>query len=135
VVIVDREQPGTSRPLGLTTDVRIILGKKVTLDGFGLESTVSGELRVVEKENEVSRATGEVLVAGTYEAFGRKLNIERGRLQYAGTPLDDPSLDILAVRKIDDITAKLRVTGTAQQPRLDVFTDPAMSQTDAMSIY
>jgi translocation and assembly module TamB len=133
VVIVDREQQSPSRPLGLTTDVRIILGKKVTLNGFGLESTLSGELRVVEKENEVSRATGEVLVAGTYEAFGRKLNIERGRLQYAGTPLDDPQLDILAVRKIDDITARLRVTGSALQPKLDVTTDPAMSQTDAMS--
>jgi translocation and assembly module TamB len=133
VVIVDREQKSSSRPLGLTTDVRIILGRKVTLNGFGLESSLSGELRVVEREDEVSRATGEVLVSGTYEAFGRKLNIERGRLQYAGTPLDDPQLDILAVRKIDDITARLRVTGSALRPKLDVSTDPAMSQTEAMA--
>ena len=60
---------------------------------------MAGELRVTEKPNEVSRAVGEILVAGTYEAFGRKLTIERGRLQYAGTALDDPQLDILAVRK------------------------------------
>jgi translocation and assembly module TamB len=133
VVVVDREQQKVERALGLTTDVRILFGDRVRLAGFGLESTVSGELRVTERDNEPSRAVGEVRVAGTYEAFGRKLNIERGRLQYAGTALDDPQLDILAVRKIDDITAKLRVTGTAQQPKLDVFTDPAMSQTDAMS--
>ena len=37
------------------------------------------------------------------------------------------------MRKLQDVTAKLRVTGTAQHPKLDVFTDPAMSQTDAMS--
>jgi len=133
VVVVDREQRRKDRVLGLSTDVRILFGKNVKLAGFGLESTVGGELRVTEKPNEVSRAVGEILVAGTYEAFGRKLTIERGRLQYAGTALDDPQLDILAVRKIKEVTAKLRVTGTAQKPKLDVFTDPAMSQTDAMS--
>ena len=133
VVVVDREQQRQRETLGLTTDVRILLGKDVKLAGYGLESTVGGELRVTEAPNEISRAFGEIRVAGTYEAFGRKLNIERGRLQYAGTALDDPQLDILAVRKLQDVTAKLRVTGTAQNPKLDVFTDPAMSQTDAMS--
>ena len=133
VVIVDRDQHVKTRTENLTTDVRILFGKNVKLAGYGLESTVAGELRVTEKPNEVSRAVGEILVAGTYEAFGRKLTIERGRLQYAGTALDDPQLDILAVRKLEEVTAKLRVTGTAQKPKLDVFTDPAMSQTDAMS--
>ena len=133
VVVVDREQRVKDRALGLTTDVRILFGENVKLAGFGLESTVAGALRVTEKPREVSRASGEIRVAGTYEAFGRKLTIERGRLQYAGTALDDPQLDILAVRKLQDVTAKLRVTGTAKRPKLDVYTDPAMSQTDAMA--
>ena len=133
VVVVDRQIEVKGSSLGLTTDVRVILGDRVKLAGFGLESTVNGELRVVEERDQPSRATGEIRVAGTYEAFGRKLNIERGRLQFAGTALDDPQLDILAQRKLEDVTAKLRVTGTAQHPALDVFTDPATSQTDAMA--
>jgi len=133
VVIVDREIEVKERAPGLTTDVRVILGERVKLSGFGLDSTVSGELQVVEGKDQPGRATGEIRLAGTYEAFGRKLNIERGKLMFAGTPLDDPQLDILAVRKLQDVTAKLAITGTAQHPKLDVFTDPAMSQTDAMS--
>jgi translocation and assembly module TamB len=133
VVVVDREIEVRQSSLGLTTDVRVILGDRVKLQGFGLESTVGGELRVLEEKDQPSRATGEIRVAGTYEAFGRKLNISRGRLQFAGTSLDDPQLDILAERKLEDVTAKLRVTGTAQHPTLDVFTDPATSQTDAMA--
>ncbi len=133
VVVVDREAPVEGTALGLTTDVRVILGERVKLQGFGLESTVSGELRVHEERDQPSRATGEIRVAGTYEAFGRKLSISRGRLQFAGTSLDDPQLDILAERKLEDVTAKLRVSGTAQNPKLDVFTDPATSQTDAMA--
>ena len=133
VVVVDREVQVKDRAPGLTTDVRILFGERVKLAGFGLESSVAGELRVVEAREQPSRATGEIRLAGTYEAFGRKLNIERGKLIFAGTALDDPQLDILAVRKLQDVTAKLAVTGTAQHPKLDVFTDPAMSQSDAMS--
>ena len=135
VVVVDRQVEVKTRDsaLGLTTDVRVILGDRVKLVGFGLDSTVNGELRVLEERNQPSRATGEIRLAGTYEAFGRKLNISRGRLQFADTSLDDPQLDILAERKLEDVTAKLRVTGTAQHPTLDVFTDPATSQTDAMA--
>jgi len=133
VVIVDREVEIEDHSLGLSTDVRLVFGDQVKLAGYGLDATVGGELRVLEERDQPGRATGEIRLAGTYEAFGRKLTIERGRLQFAGTALDDPQLDILAFRKIDEITAKLRVTGTAQNPKLDVFTEPAMSQTDAMS--
>jgi translocation and assembly module TamB len=133
VVVVDRQQEQAASSLGLRTDVRVILGNQVKLDGFGLDASVAGELRVLEGRDQPSRATGEIRVDGTYEAFGRKLSIERGRLQFAGTALDDPQLDILATRKLQDVTAKLRVSGTAQHPKLDVFTDPAMSQTDAMA--
>jgi translocation and assembly module TamB len=133
VVVVDREQGEQGQSLGLRTDVRVIIGEQVKLAGFGLDATVAGELRVHEQRDQPSRANGEIRLAGTYEAFGRKLNIERGRLQFADTALDDPQLDILAIRKLQDVTAKLRVTGTAQNPKLDVFADPAMSQTDAMS--
>ncbi len=133
VVVVDRELEVKERSPGLSTDVRVLFGEHVKLSGFGLDSTVKGELRVYEGKDAPSRATGEVRLAGTYEAFGRKLNIERGRLMFAGSALDDPQLDILAVRKLQDVTAKLSVTGTAQHPKLDVFTDPASSQTDAMS--
>jgi len=133
VVIVDREVEIEDHSLGLATDVRVVFGDQVKLAGYGLDATVGGELRVVEERAKPGRATGEIRLAGTYEAFGRKRTIERGRLQFAGTALDDPQLDILAFRKIDEVTAKLRVTGTAQNPKLDVFTEPAMSQTDAMS--
>jgi len=133
VVIVDRPVEIEDHSLGLTTDVKVVFGDQVKLAGYGLDATVGGELRVLEERDQPGRATGEIRLAGTYEAFGRKLTIERGRLQFAGTALDDPQLDILAFRKIDEVTAKLRVTGTAQNPKLDVFTEPAMSQTDAMS--
>jgi translocation and assembly module TamB len=133
VVVLDRATPAPGTSPQLATDVRVILGERVKLAGFGLDAMVGGELRVHEQGEQQGRATGEIRLSGSYEAFGRKLSIERGRLQFAGTALDDPQLDILAQRRLQDVTAKLRVTGTAQHPKLDVFTDPATSRADAMS--
>jgi translocation and assembly module TamB len=135
VVVIDREQKLPERGLGLATDVTIVLGDEVKLVGFGLDAKVAGQVRVRELAGEKSLASGEIRLEGTYQAYGRKLTIERGRLQFAGTPLDDPQLDVLAIRRIedDDVTARLRVTGTARSPRLEVSADPAMSSTEALS--
>jgi translocation and assembly module TamB len=133
VVVVDRETTADERAIELRTDVTIVLGEDVKLVGLGLDATAEGELRIRETPGEPSLAAGEIRLQGTYEAYGRKLEIERGLLQYASVPLDDPQLDLLAVRKLRDVTAKLRVTGTAKRPELTVFADPAMSSTDALS--
>ena len=50
-------------------------GNLTVKEGDTLEATVSGELRVFEERARPGRATGEIRLAGTYEAFGRKLTI------------------------------------------------------------
>jgi translocation and assembly module TamB len=40
-------------------------------------------------------------------------------------------LSIVAVREIDEVTAGLRISGSAQAPILTVFSEPAMGQSDA----
>ena len=49
--------------------------------------------------------------------------------------LSQPYLDIEAIRRIEDenVIAGLRITGSAEQPRVDVFAEPAMSQEQALS--
>jgi translocation and assembly module TamB len=43
-------------------------------------------------------------VGGIFEAYGQRMNIERGELRFTG-PADNPALDVLAVRPI--ITPKV----------------------------
>ncbi|MET0660299.1 MAG: translocation/assembly module TamB domain-containing protein, partial [Steroidobacteraceae bacterium] len=63
------------------------------------------------------------------------LTIRQGQLLFAGTPIDNPRLNIEAVREIeaDDVVAGLRITGTAQAPQLTVFSDPAMGESNALA--
>jgi translocation and assembly module TamB len=52
---------------------------------------------------------------------------------FAGTPVDNPRLSIVAVREIEAVTAGFRITGSAQNPQLTVFSEPAMGQSDALA--
>jgi translocation and assembly module TamB len=94
---------------------------------------VQGRLNVRERPGEPTTGSGEIRVAGTYKAYGQDLTIRQGQLLYAQTPLDNPRLSIVAVRQVDTVTAGLRVSGSAQNPLLSVFSDPVMGQSSALS--
>ena len=86
-----------------------------------------------ERPKRAGTARGEIAVTGTYKAYGQDLTIERGKLLFSSSPLDDPGLDIRAVRKIDAVRAGVQVRGTALRPELTVWSDPVLEQSDALS--
>jgi translocation and assembly module TamB len=141
VVIVDAEQVESGAPLPVVANVTVSLGKDVKLAGFGLDGKVGGDLKVAQKPGRAATGTGTINVSGTYKAYGQDLKIETGRLLFAGTPLDNPGLDIKAARTIrgggsfgsGDITAGLMVRGTALAPVLTVYSEPVMAQSEALS--
>jgi len=123
-------------------DLRLVLGDKVTLDAFGLEGTIEGELTVLQAPGKGLLGDGRLeIVDGTYRisvvgplsaAVGTPLTIKQGVLSYAKSPIDNPHLILTAQREEGDITAGLRVFGTIRNPKLTFFsaTDPGMSQSE-----
>lgn len=142
VVVTDAETPAPGKALPVVVAVTVELGDDVKLAGFGLDGKIGGQLKVDQRPGRVATGTGTLNVSGTYKAYGQDLTIDSGRLLFAGTALDNPGLDIRAVRRIlgasqgqgdDTITAGLMVRGTALVPVLTVFSQPAMEQSDALS--
>ena len=136
-VRVIREVPDTTAlPIELHTRVRLTLGGDVSFKGYGVEAEPEGSIVVTQQPNRPALAQGELsLRSGTYTGYGRNLEIGRGRFYYAGGPVDDPEVDIRASREIEknDVIVGFEVTGTLKQPQLAVFSDPEMSQADAIS--
>ena len=135
VVVIDartqEEEQVEASPLG--AQIRVSMGEKVKIIGYGLDARVLGQLDVKEQPGSATTGSGEVRVEGTYKAYGQDLTIRQGQLLFAGTPLDNPRLSIVAVRELDEVTAGLRITGSAQNPVLTVFSDPPMGQSDALA--
>ena len=69
---------------------------------------------------------------GTYVGYGQKLEIDRGIVAFSG-PAENPRLDILALRPNLDVQVGVAITGTALAPRIRLFSDPEMSDTDKLS--
>ncbi|HJP97638.1 MAG TPA: translocation/assembly module TamB domain-containing protein [Rhodanobacteraceae bacterium] len=135
VVIVDEPQKAEAAPLAMNADIEVKLGNDVKVAGYGFDGKVHGQLAVQVRPGHTATGRGAVQVSGTYTAYGQDLTIDRGRLMFAGTRLDNPGLDIRAVRELRsrDVTVGLSIQGTAQRPVLTVFSDPAMEQAEALS--
>ncbi len=133
VVVLDPVDPNRDTPNDLDLDLDLVMGDAVNLKGFGLTGTLGGNLRVRAQPGREMRGSGTLDIGGRYSAYGQRLQITRGRLVWANTLIGDPRLDIRAERVVGDVTAGIRVVGNASDPRASVYSDPAKSETEALS--
>lgn len=135
VVVIDAktQEEAQAESAPIFASVNVTFGDDVNLAGFGLAAKVSGQLDVIERPGQPTSGSGAINVDGTYKAYGQDLTIQQGQLLFAGTPLDNPRLNITAVRQVEEVTAGLRITGDAKNPQLTIFSDPPMGQSNALS--
>ena len=136
VIIVDAQQvsePEEER-WQVSSNIRLSLGNDVTIDGYGLKGDILGSVDLLDKPGQVTTAQGNLSIdRGSYEVYGRKLDIDRGQLLFSGGPVDNPGLDFEAARRIGDITAGIRGKGTLREPVLTLYSDPSMADSDIIS--
>lgn len=133
-VVIVTEQPKTQAlPERLRLDMTLDLGKAFYVRGQGLEVRMEGRVRVTLEEGEVRpHARGSVRVAeGHYTAYGQRLAIQRGVLLFDG-PLDNPKLDILAVRKGLQVEAGVLISGNALSPHTALYSNPPVPDSQKM---
>jgi translocation and assembly module TamB len=134
VVIVGQPPRADSRARRTPLDLNLSfdLGDDFLFLGAGLDARLGGKIRVFT-HNEALRGEGTVKVEkGRYSAFGQTLDISRGVLSFTG-PIDNPGLDILAVRETGSVTAGVKVVGTVERPRASLYSDPSMPDTEILS--
>ena len=129
-VIIGSQTEEGKPPMAMAMDIDVVVGEdRLNFSGFGLTAKVQGQVHIGDNLD----TRGELwLNDGRYRAYGQKLDVRRARLLFAG-PLDQPYLDIEAIRKTDDVTAGIRLSGSAEQPTTQIFSEPAMSQEQALS--
>ncbi|AYH02724.1 translocation/assembly module TamB [Pectobacterium parmentieri] len=125
-----------SAAIPINSNLTIRVGNDVTLDAFGLAARLQGDLKMVQDERGLG-LNGQIdIPSGRFKAYGQDLIVRKGLILFSGPP-DQPILNIEAIRNPDntanDVIAGVRVTGMAATPKLEVFSDPAMSQQEALS--
>jgi translocation and assembly module TamB len=120
--------------LPLEAVIEVNLGEQIEVTGYGLNAKVGGQLTVRESPGVPTTGSGQLSVAGRYKAYGQDLTIQDGKLLFAGTPINNPSLAIVAMREINnDLSTGLRIAGTAQKPIVTVISSQNLGDADALS--
>ncbi len=136
VVIVGRAEPAqraARRTLPLDVDLILDPGQRFRIVGQGLDAYLRGKVAVQSRPDGTIVARGAIeTVNGTYRAFGQRLDIERGRLVFDGL-IDNPALDILALRRNLAVEAGVEVTGTARAPQVRLTSRPPVPDAEKLS--
>jgi len=114
-------------------DLELDFGRNFTFVGEGCDSRLAGKVRVKTTANRELAGFGTIrAINGTYTAFGQRLAIDRGQLYFNG-PLDNPGLDVVALRKNLPVEAGVAVTGTVRVPVVQLTSNPPVADNEKLS--
>jgi len=140
---------GAFDPVSL--DVRLVIPDNLVLRGKDLRPggptgaalgdiniTVGGDVQVRKAAGAPIVLVGDVTpVRGTYEFQGRRFDLQRGGfVRFVGESQLNPPIDITATRLIPNtgVEARVRVTGTARTPELQLTSNPPLEESDILAL-
>ncbi|MFN4116536.1 MAG: translocation/assembly module TamB domain-containing protein, partial [Inhella sp.] len=95
-------------------------------------SRLTGQLRL-QDQGQGLRATGLIeSQGGRYKAYGQTLDLESGEIRFNGS-LDNPRLDLLAIKPDIEHRVGVSVTGSAQSPRVRLYAEPELPDNDKLA--
>ena len=121
-------------PLALDVSVRVVLGERVFVKAAGIDAQLDGAVQLSFSSLDRITSSGQLrVVKGHYRTYGVDLEIVRGRLFFAGGPIDRPTLDVLALRTLGEVRAGVLVSGNLKRPVTKLYSEPAMPDVDVLS--
>lgn len=135
VVIVGQERalPRKTARVPVALDLQLDLGDELEVRGYGLEGKLAGQLQIeTTKEGEL-RAYGRIrTVNATFFAYGQRLQVDPGVAIFDG-PLDNPSLQLTAWRRKQQVEVGVQVSGSARTPRVQLVSQPPVPEGERLS--
>ncbi|WP_444543589.1 translocation/assembly module TamB domain-containing protein [Methylobacterium dankookense] len=119
-------------PFDATLDVRVEAPNRIFVRGRGIDAELGGALRLTGSSRDPVAAGAFDLRRGRLAVIGQRLDFTRGRLTFGGE-LTRPDLDFLAETKASEITARIAVTGPANQPAFEISSEPSLPQDEVLS--
>ena len=123
------------RSFDLAMDVQVKIEDHFKVVGSVVDVTVGGDLHLLQERGRPVQLFGNLnVVGGGLRAYRQHLQVRRGTVAFSGAP-ENPALDMRAERLVaaDNVTVGLTLGGTLEAPLLEVYSDPAMAQTQALS--
>jgi len=121
----------TRRNGATTLDVRVRAPGRVFTRGRGVDAEWSLDLHLQGTSNNPLLFGEARAIRGTLALSGQPFEIEEARIVFTGDPLD-AQIDLTAVRDTADLSARIRLTGTARDPEVTFSSDPALPEDEIL---
>ena len=122
----------TAPPFDATLDVSVSAPNHIFVRGRGIDAELGGEVRLTGSSRDPVAIGAFEMRRGRLSVVGQRLDFSRGRLTFGGE-LTAPDLDFMAETKAAEVTARVAVTGPANQPNFVISSDPTLPQDEVFS--
>jgi autotransporter translocation and assembly factor TamB len=149
VVYIEKGKIKENKMLSLYSQLQLNLGKNVFVDVMGLTGKVEGQVRITDDPKKSTTALGELDIKdGSYNIYGRKLKLTKGRLTFVGGEISNPEVNVEIKREFKtssaatpffgslskDLTVGVRMQGMLDNAKPDLFSIPSgLSNIDIIS--
>lgn len=130
----DAEPEVAASPVAVELDVSVDIPNQFYVRGRGLESEWSGDIQI-SGSSDAPRIVGEIqVVRGQFDLLGNTFTFTDGEVSLTGGQRIDPRLNIEATNEsAGDITAIISVTGTANDPEIELTSIPSLPEDEVMA--
>ena len=135
----EREEAETPTPVIVALDLTVTADNRIYISGRGLQSEWQADLDVTGTATDPILSGQIKNVDGVFEFAGRRFDITNGDIIFTEPNGLTPRLDLAASYETEtaargDVTATIRVTGTAESPNIRLTSTPTLPQEDIMSL-
>ncbi len=132
-ILIGEEPQSTPDKSLLNLNFTLDLGKQFYIRASGLEGRLAGQLRLQNDAKRGLSAKGSIAThKAIFEAYGQRLKVKRGIVNFYG-PLDNPGLNVLAVREKLPVEAGIEVIGTVRRPKIRLVSTPNVPDSEKLS--
>ena len=142
VAVLDVRRPGSApppkpeKPLVIALNITIDAPRQILVKGRGLDAELGGEIRI-RGDTDIPNVGGSFdLQRGTFTLGSSQLTFSQGTVTFNGEGLKkkiDPTLDFVAQTQVLDVTAIVKITGLADQPKIELSSTPDLPQDEIMA--
>ncbi|RBP07372.1 autotransporter secretion inner membrane protein TamB [Roseiarcus fermentans] len=123
--------PGNGPAFDATLAVTVSAPNRVFLRGRGLNAEFGGDLHVAGAARNPQITGGFDLLRGTLALVGQQLTFTRGKVTFHGGVI--PDVDLVAETSAADVTARIEVSGPANQPAFTITSTPSLPQDEILA--
>jgi translocation and assembly module TamB len=128
-----RPTQSPSRERDVQLDVKVVSLGRVFLRGRGLDSEWQGDLRISGKASEPVITGRFSVVRGHFNFLGKRFVLTQGLLTMDGTVPPSPQLDVIGEASAKDVTARLKLLGSALKPEVTLSSEPELPSDEILS--